>query len=110
MCGRGRPISQRSRGKEIKFRTFKFLQFLFLHTGWSIQNIRKLAPYENFPLYGIYIIARANYDYASKKFDQPYLSEEVACSYIMYSLDTCVRCSICMHVHVLTDLSLSKAP
>ena len=51
-CGCGRCIGQRSRAKGKKFRTFKFSQFLFSYKGWSIRNIRKLAPYENFPLYG----------------------------------------------------------
>ena len=52
-CGCGRRIGQRSRAKgKKKNRTFKFSQFLFSYKGWSIRNIRKLAPYENFPLYG----------------------------------------------------------
>ena len=37
--------------------TFKFSQFLFSYKGWSIRNIRKLAPCENFRLYGNHITA-----------------------------------------------------
>ena len=39
----------------LKFRRLKFSRFLFSYLEASYGIIRKLAPYENFPLYGIQI-------------------------------------------------------
>ncbi len=46
-------IGQRSRALEKNFACLNFRSSYFrIRDPWSIRNIRKLVPYENYPLYG----------------------------------------------------------